>query len=663
MRMRGLRPLEPSSPGALIDGTARVEEGRPTGMHTPSDPPPAPAATEARWRFGPFELDSRTLELVRSGRPVRLAPKPAEVLVELVSHAGSIVRRDEFRERIWPEGGIDFDHALNTCIREVRRALRDPARAPIYIETLPRRGYRFRAPVEPVPAGDVATPGGPARGATAAGRVPSPGLVAVPTRRRRSAIRVACALGLLAVALAPVAGGRGPAGAGDTLLVLPFEDLGPEPDTTFFSEGLSEDVIGALASLEPARLRVIGRESSDRLSRMPGVVGSGAEVRADFALRGTVRRQGGRVRVVATLVRVADGVTLWARAFDRDPGGGLDVQSELAGRVAGALSVELAAGGEPRSPAGREAREAWSIGRHLLRQTDPEVQATSIGWLERAAMADPTYVPAVAYLAEARLWFGDRDAARADAERAVRLDPENAHGHYVLGQLELVVRRDLGAAERESRRAVSLSPGLAEYHVALAYVLSVQARHHEALDQMELAAALDPVAPSVSGDAGLIYYWARRYGDAAASCRRTLELEPSLATALRAHDCILVAELRRGHPVEAARSAEAWVRLAGVDPGAVGWSDRMAPSDRIRAFRRWRLQRVLRARRGGAPVSFQLACLYADLGATSEALGALEAAVDEPSLLFPSIAVEPRLDALRDDPRFTGLAGTMSTRR
>ncbi len=605
------------------------------------------AMQEERWRFGPFELCARTLELRRSGRPVRLAPKPAEVLAELVSRAGTTVRRTEFRERIWPGGGVDVDHALNTCIREIRRALRDPARAPVYIETLPRRGYRFRAPVERVVDAPATSPA-PTRESSA---------TAVGPRRHRAGIRVACALALVAVTLASSSGDRTSRAAADTLLVLPFEDLGPEPDSTFFSEGLSEDLISALATLEPARLRVIGHASSLVLSRSMRAPETGAlEVDIDYALRGSVRREGARVRVVVTLARVADGVTLWARTYDRDAGRGLDVQSELAGRVAAALSIELEGGATDASTASREARDALSIGRHLLRQTDPAVQARSIEWFERAVAADPRFVPAVAYLAEAQLWFGDRDSARAAAERATASDAANAHAHYVLGQLALIQRHDLNAAERESRRAVALSPGRSEYHVALAYVLSVQGRHEPALEQMGIANELDPVAPNVSGDAGLIYYWARRYGEAVRACRRTLELEPALATALHAYDCIVVAEMLRGHAPEAARAAEAWVREAGLDARQVGWAAGMTPQERIRVFRRWRLERVLRARRAGAPVSFQLACLYADLGASAEALRALRAAATEPSLLFPSIAVEPRLDALRGEPRFRAIA-------
>jgi TolB-like protein len=247
-------------------------------------------AVREGFRFGPFSLDARACELRRNGRLVRLTGQPLAVLLTLLQQSGEAVTRDDLKRRVWPDGtSVDFEHSLNAAVRRLRAALGDHADDPRYVETLRRRGYRFIGEAESI------------------------GLRLGQERAARP--RVA---------------------------VLPFRDLdGPEP-WTHFSEGLGEEMIAQLGRLGGDRLAVVGRHATDTAQRgAQTALALGASLHADYLLEGSVRRNGGRIRITARLLEAHEGIQVWAETYERQLSDSLVVQTDVASQVAGALASEL----------------------------------------------------------------------------------------------------------------------------------------------------------------------------------------------------------------------------------------------------------------------------------------------------------------------------------
>ncbi|HSB60252.1 MAG TPA: winged helix-turn-helix domain-containing protein, partial [Vicinamibacteria bacterium] len=331
----------------------------------------ARAGAPAALRFGAFELDLRSLELRRSGVLVRLQQQPARVLALLARRSGHLVTREEIQREVW--GGstfVDFDQGLNFCVKQIRGALGDHADTPRYLETLPRRGYRFLAPVELLadwPAGEG--PGPPRRGTP-----PSPGHgPRRPGITSLAAVRVLAVLVAAATAWLARQGAAGAAPGRAMLAVLPFENLSPDPDQEYFSDGLTEEMITRLARLHPGRLGVIARTSANVYKKKARSIEEvGRELGVGYVLEGSVRRAGGRLRVTAQLIRVADQTHLWAESYERRVADALLVQDELARRIVSALESRLLtarAAADARPPAtSPEAYEAYLKGRYYLQK-------------------------------------------------------------------------------------------------------------------------------------------------------------------------------------------------------------------------------------------------------------------------------------------------------
>ena len=244
-------------------------------------------------RFGTFELDVRSHELHDGSTRVRLQEQPFEILRLMLEHPGDVVTRDEFQRRLWPDGTfVDFEHSLNAAIKRLRAALGDDADQPKFVETVPRRGYRFIAATQD--AGVAAqTTGG-----------------AVSPRLR--------------------------------LVVLPFSNLSDDRSQEYFSDGLTEELIAQLGPLFRGKVGIIARWSSMFYKGSPQRVREiGEALHADYLLEGSARREGSRVRITARLVEVATEAYLWSKTYERTVGDGLSVQADVAGRVACSLMKEL----------------------------------------------------------------------------------------------------------------------------------------------------------------------------------------------------------------------------------------------------------------------------------------------------------------------------------
>lgn len=284
-------------------------------------------------RFGQFEFDPATGTMSRDGVPVRLPPQPARVLAMLVAKAGDVVRREELREAIWGTEAVDFERGLNFCIAQIRSALGDSSEAPRYIETLPKRGYRFIAPVRDAP---TAVPAG------AATPPPEPAAVADPPDGARHRLVLMAGLGAILVLLAGAglwyAGAGGEATTPVRVAVVPFDNETGSTEFDRIAGGVADATVARLATPDRVgRVAVIGNAAVLRRPRaFRDLKAIGQELQADYVVLAQVKSDGGRVRLIAHLIRVSDEAHVWAHTFDRDTFD-LQAQAELAETIAAAV--------------------------------------------------------------------------------------------------------------------------------------------------------------------------------------------------------------------------------------------------------------------------------------------------------------------------------------
>jgi TolB-like protein/DNA-binding winged helix-turn-helix (wHTH) protein/Tfp pilus assembly protein PilF len=612
-------------------------------------------------RFGAFELDLQSGELRRSGVLVHLQQQPAKVLVLLASRSGELVTRDELQKEVWGGTFVDFEQGLNFCVKQIRAALGDQADTPRYLETLPRRGYRFVAPVQRIPDG----PGPPSPAPTA-------GLAPAPPRGRSTTVRLAMGAGALLLLGALVHLLRLPAREPSSramLAVLPFENLSADPSQEFFSDGLTEEMITQLARLQPERLGVIARTSANVYKKTPKPVDEiGRELGVDYVIEGSVRREGDRLKVTAQLIRVKDQTHLWAESYERRLADSLAIQDDLARRVVEALEGRLltpahAATSRSAAPSPR-AYDAYLRGRYRLAARRPpgtasEALRESVAAFEEAVRLDPGHAAAWAGLASANVALVDDEeqpldegfaAARGAAKRALDLDEGQAEAHVVLATIALYFDWDWSASGRHFARALAVDPGRAASHHAYAGFLSAQGRHDEAIAAMETARRLDPLSAAVNGDVGWYFYMARRYDEAIARYRRTLELEPRL---LWVQVFLVDAYARAGRWSEARDEALRVMEEAGASAENRERVRRAEPRVGVREF--WKAA-AARGEASNRPDAEFLAVRYAQLEERERALTWLTRAVDTRAhWVVPVLGAEPWLDPLRSDQRFLDL--------
>jgi TolB-like protein/DNA-binding winged helix-turn-helix (wHTH) protein len=584
------------------------------------------------FRFDVFELRPESSELLKGGSRIKLKPQAARVLELLVLRAGEAVPREDLQRALWDQDTfVDFERSLNSCVTQVRAALGDDPLAPRFIETLPRHGYRFIGKVEP-------------EAKTAS------------SRKWPAVLPLAVALAAVAFLWAFHAGSPDR----PMLLVRPFENLSGDETRDFFAAGLTEELITRLASLPPERLGVYARETAMRAD-------GGLEY--DYALEGSFRLQGERVRITARLVDGHDSRTVWAESYDRDAGDALGVQFEVADRVARALVPAIARSG-PAPYSGSTsiagAHEAYLEGRHALAEMSASGCERAAQAFERAVALDPGYARAWAGLADAwnlKPWWGGaspRESARRGreaAEKALAIAPDLAEAEDAMGFVLLYRDFDFAGAEARFRRAIDLKPGLASTHYWYAGLLSALGRHEEAIDSIRRAQELDPLSPLINADAGWYYYYARRYEDAVRECRRVLSLDPGYAWA---QHCVVAASARAGRDEEAKRG---FVDLAAMLHAPEDVRQAIASTQEVdeagRLLSGWLLDRTATGPGEFHPSSYVGALLRLDVGDRAGALESLEAAYEERDGSLIQLATDPRLDPLRGEPRFERLLGRL----
>ena len=658
-------------------------------------------------RFGDFELLVGTAELRRSGRAVKLQQQPCKVLGILAAHPGELVTREELRQEIWPNGTfVDFEHGINFCIKQIRSALGDDAQSPTYIETLPRRGYRFIAPVEilnggsaePVPSAAAQLPAGQETETSdpADGSISGPRADASPAANRPwSGIsspwsKTDYAAGLLLLAAVLVAGAYlalrprshvvVPASGRIVLAVIPFEYIGSDPDQQFFADGLTEEMIMQVGSLEPRRLGVIGRTSALRYrdgepnrdktvpsvqQPSPDLKGISKDLGVDFIVEGSVRMEADRIEITARLIKSSDLTLVWSDSYDTARSGVSDVQKSMAARIAGALAIELLPATKTRATAGAtvdaQAHEWYLRGQYLKNKGDRTSLERSADYFKQAVARDPNYGAAYSGLADSYRFLALAGAApavevfpesRAAASRALALDEASPEGHSAMGSVKLWFERSLPEAEREFKRAIELNPSYGWARHDYAWLLVASGRFDEAVYQVKQAQALDPLSPLANSDVGWVYLFARRYDEAIDQIKRTLDLEPRFGSA---RACLIQAYLYKGMIKEALVQGREEMARGGASLRELQSIDAADTSAALRNYLRWTLEKSRKVSGDATASRYRMAQLYAELSENDLALVSLAEAFSahDPMLIF--LNVDPAFDGLRSDPRFVAL--------
>ena len=605
-------------------------------------------------KFGPFELDRQNFELRRGHQPVKLDRIPLELLLFLVERRGALVTREEAVDQVWGKGVfIEAETSLYTAIRKIRIALGDETGDPLYIQTVSRKGYRFIAKVEEFDKSPEAVPRPPARRKwptwpvwALASLVVLAGVLLWFNHRRESE-RI-------------------------MLAVLPLQNFSGDPQQEYLADGITEEIITELGSLDPKRLGVIARTSAMQYKQGKKDISQvSRELGVGYVLEGSVRRSGSNVRVTAQLIRSSDQTHLWAQSYDGELGDVLRLESNIALEVAQQIRLAISDETHQRLNAvarvNPEAHDAYLRGLQGWNQRSPQGFQEAIADFTRATELSPNYAAAFAALARvyslAPIFAGmpaDQAVPNAleAANRALTLDETLADAHSSLAFTRVHYLHDWTSAEKEFRRSIEFEPNNPYSHFFYSNsFLSPTGRHDEAIAEMRKAIELDPLSTRIQSFAGRTYIWARRYDDALAQFQRVNQLDPNFALnhervshlyAITGKFPEAIAEeaIARTQSGESAESVQQKTTLL-----------RAAAARGAQAY--WQAELRFAHDAQNPPEAYTeplgLARIYSQLGDKEKAFASLEAAYSQRDEEMTNLAVEPQFDLLRSDPRFADL--------
>jgi TolB-like protein/DNA-binding winged helix-turn-helix (wHTH) protein/Tfp pilus assembly protein PilF len=615
-------------------------------------------------RFGIFEVDLEAGELRRQGLKVKLQQQPFQILAMLLECPGEVVTREEIQKRLWPtDTFVDFDRGLNRATNRLRESIGDEAGNPRFIETLPRRGYRFIGQIEKLD-GDRNTAelvSGQDDGVSAIrrGRLPSFGRV-----RPRIGFAIAIIiLGLLALA-AWFFFLRPRDGAIQSVAVLPFINASADSNAEYLSDGITESLINNLSQLP--HLRVMARSTVFRYKGKdidPQKIGNDLHVQA--VLSGRLLQQGNVLVVQAELMDVKTGTQLWGGQFNRSVEDVLALQYDLSSEIAEKLRLKLT-GDEKQRLAKRytedaEAYQFYLKGRYYWNKRSPEGTRKAVSYFQQAIDKDPSYALAYAGLADAYTYLSffnlapPRDAmprAKAAAMKALEIDEHLAEAHVSLGYISFAYDWDWSAAGKHFDQALALNPTLTRAHNFYPLYLSSRGMAQQALAVAKAALDLDPASPSVSHYLALQLYLARQFDQAIEQCHKTLDLDPNFAIA---YQVLGQAYLAQGMNREAEPVLEKYSALSqgGVDSLALLGYSHARLGERSQALRT--LEELKATSKTSYVPAFYFAMIYAALEDKDQAFMQLEKGYDERFTRFAYLKLEALWDPLRSDERFSDL--------
>ena len=565
-----------------------------------------------------------------------LPPKDIEVLIVLVERAGHIVEKEELLEKVWP-GVFVEEGNLSRRIFNLRQVLGDGTHGQKYIETIPRRGYRFVAELRededlaPLEASPGAAAPAPEQ------KQAAPGLKRTRAFWSLGLTILLVVIGGLALRRFSVAGHTSSQKV--MLAVLPFANMSGEANNEYFADGFTEEMITQLGQLQPARLGVIARTSamhykSTRLSAAQ----ISQELGVNYLLEGSVRQAGDRVRITAQLIQASDQTHLWAESYDAPLTDVLHLQQEIASRITNSLRLELLTA-QASVPSGNavnpEAYRKYLLGLNEARQGTREGGEKAIEYFQGAIALEPNNARFHAGLAQA---YSDSvpyysppivtiPLAKEAANKALELDPRLAGAHATLGDAYLLFDWDWKAAEAEYRRALEINPSSPEAHLGYANYLSTLGRHDEAVAQVQQIYLVDPLAVDSRTEALWIYFFSGRMEETVAQARKTIELEPGAGYP---HALLALAYSQMGRGPESVEAAEKSAQVSdspSVLVVAVSALVRVGERDKAEKL----LDRAVELAKSKYVCRFLLAAAYIDLNKKEKALESLARGVREKS--------------------------------
>ena len=656
------------------------------------------------YEFGPFRLDAAEQTLLRGGEPVPLTPKALQTLLVLVQHAGRVVGKDRLLEAVWADTFVE-EGVLTVNVSALRKALGEAEGGEKYIETVPRRGYRFAAPVREA-SGAEETPRGSDAPQDLAGRAGEVALIVERHTRSQLVVeeaggeaepaavrpggeeqkalgparprpwprpRAVLAGGVLLAGLVAAAylwasnrqQGKQALPAGRSIAVLPLKPLGAGEQTeNYLGVGLADALITRLGGLSQIRVRPTSsvlrfdhpKQDSLAAARSLGV---------DAVLEGSYQREGGRVRVTLQLVSARDGAQVWSDTFDDDFTHIFEMEDSISKEVARALAANLSEAEErllARRPTENvEAYQLYLKGRYFWTKRTEEGLKKGIAYFQQAIEEQPDFALAYSGLADSYLvlcglnLLPPRDAfprVKAAAQRSLELDETRPEAHASLADAKFYFDWDWAGAEREYRRAIELNPGYATGHQWYSEFLVAMGRHEEAVAEARRAYELDPLSLPVNLNVGWVFYRARQQDRAIEQFRKTLELDQNFSPA---HFFLGHAYEQKGMYEEALAEFQKAISLSGRNPRLLSvLGHGYAVSGRTQEAMKVYDELGEMEKKSYVP-SYHFALIHAGLGNKDRAFEWLERAYEERSVYLVFLNADPRLDGLRPDPRFADL--------
>ena len=568
-------------------------------------------------RFHEFELNEQTYELRRNGVPIKLQQQPARILALLVNSDGALVSRAQIRNAIWGEETfVDFEQGLNFCIRQIRLVLNDNADHPQFLETLPRLGYRFIAPIE-------------------IGKV-------VKAQPDRSRLRIA-------------------------ILPIKYLEGGVED---YFTVGLTEDMISALSRLDSERLRVVtgprlntnelDDASLDRLQR---------ELLLDYLLRVSVRRSQDTIRISARLHDLKDKCVLWSETYDRNSSDLLAVQDEVTKRVSRSLALELLpqnAGGLTKYAPSPAAYDAYLKGRYFWHKMTNDAMRSSIAHFSESIAIDPEFAPAYAGLADCYAQMGSTRVAMMkplDAlakagpllERAMELDNTLVEAHCTLGILKSWYELDWDGADHAFKTALSLDPSNVTALIWRSLYLTSFGRHQESIASVQRALECEPLSPVVNAYLGIARSNAGQYDLGIRQLNQAIELDPHYYRAYMFLGHALSAVDRNAEAIAAFEKALA-INPHNLEALAFMGASMAIAGDRVKALE---VLDKVKATEDRIEPALHIACIYAGLGDVDEMLRYLQLAYERKSSPIYLVTFSAYFKRHHSDPRLRAFVASL----
>lgn len=617
-------------------------------------------AGPARIRFGPFLLDPHSGELTKFGRKLRLQEQPFQILVLLLDRPGEVVSREELRQKLWPaDTFVDFDHGLNNAVKRLREALSDSSDKPRYVETVPRKGYRFVAQVI----------GAEASGAASQAVTAPVAQLRRPPSSGRKALAVGIALALASTTVFAGLALRPPTALAEgihAIAVLPLQNLSGDPAQAYFADGMTDELTTQLAQI--SALRVVSRNSTTPYRNGAAPIAEIARaLQVDAVVEGSVERQGDHVRVTAQLIEAPEDRHLWAGSYDRKLGDALTLQSEVAGEIANQVAARLTPDEKTRltrnRPVDPSAYDLYLQAKFYAQEENRSDNERAIPLLEEVIKLDPQFAPAYAMLAyeyrtRALEWNrGDEDSNRqafVAAEKCIELDPALADCYVARATVLWTAPYHFphASAVADLKHAIALNPNSDEAHHQLANIYNHIGLLGEAQEQITTAARLNPANPGTRFRVAINLIYQGRYEEALGRIRDSQRFSPSLWAFQTSFALFQLG--RREEAAEVLRAAE---REDHTDTASLlrSMEAMLAAASGDHRGAEQKIHEAIRMGTGFQHfhhTEYGIASAYALLNNHEEALRWLKRASDDGFPCYPLYERDANLANLRNDPRF-----------